>query len=137
MTTHHAGAQPLALTDGIRQFNAWRFYDCHETLEDVWREQAPDIADFYQGIIKAAAGFHHLLRGNHKGAVSLLSGGIDLLAPFRPACFGVDVGRLLDDTRLCLDRMLELGPERLPQFDRALIPQIHFDAEMTMKEPLP
>ncbi len=135
MTTLRA-TDPQALAQAVREFNAWRFYDCHETLEDVWREQAPDIADFYQGLIKVATGFHHLLRGNQKGAVSLLSGGIDLLEPFRPACLGVDIGRLVDDARLCLDRMLELGPERLPQFDRALIPHIHFDAEMTMKEPL-
>ncbi len=127
---------PQALAQAVREFNAWRFYDCHETLEDVWREQARDIADFYQGLIKVAAGFHHLLRGNHKGAVSLFSGGIDLLQPFRPACLGVDIGRLVDDARLCFDLMLELGPERLSQFDRALIPHIHFDAEMTMKEPL-
>lgn len=125
MTTHHAGAQPLALTDGIRQFNAWRFYDCHETLEDLWREEETELADFYQGIIKVAAGFHHLLRGNHKGAVTLLAGGIALLEPFRPGCLGVDTGRLVDDARLCLEGVRALGPEGLSKFDRALIPSIH------------
>jgi hypothetical protein len=61
-----------ALAKAIAEFNSWRFYDCHETLEDAWRDLGgkasrraggdPGMADFYQGVIKAAAGFHHLLR---------------------------------------------------------------------------
>jgi len=118
-----------ALAKGISEFNAWRFYDCHETLEDVWREvgskgEEGTLADFYQGIIKIAAGFHHVLRDNHKGAINLLSDAFRLLESFRPATLGVDVDRLLADTRPCLDRIVELGPERLREFDRSMIPQI-------------
>jgi len=118
-----------ALAKGISEFNAWRFYDCHETLEDVWREvgskgEEGTLADFYQGIIKIAAGFHHVLRDNQHGAVNLLSDAFRLLEPFRPETLGVDVDRLLADTRPCLDRIVELGPERLREFDRSLIPQI-------------
>ena len=119
-----------ALAKGISEFNAWRFYDCHETLEDVWREvgskgEEGTLADFYQGIIKIAAGFHHVLRDNQHGAVNLLSDAFRLLEPFRPATLGVDVDQLLADTRPCLDRIVELGPERLREFDRSMIPQIH------------
>ena len=118
-----------ALAKGIAEFNAWRFYDCHETLEDVWREVGTKggegtLADFYQGIIKIAAGFHHVLRDNHKGAISLLTDAFRLLEPFRPGTLGVDVDRLLADTRPCLDRIVELGEARLREFDRATIPQI-------------
>ena len=79
---------------------SWRFYDCHETLEDVWREvgskgDEATLADFYQGIIKVAAGFHHVLRDNQKGAVNLLSDAFRLLERFRPATLGVDVERLI------------------------------------------
>ena len=125
MTSQRTATQALA--EGIRQFNSWRFYDCHETLEDIWRREQADLADFYQGIIKVAAGFHHLLRGNHKGAVIALSGSLTLLEPFRPSCLGLDIDRLVQDVRSCLDRLQELGPERLSQFDRSLIPHIHFD----------
>ena len=130
MTTQPPVAiDPQALAKGIAEFNSWRFYDCHETLEDVWREEATGLADFYQGIIKVAAGFHHLIRGNHKGAVNLLSGGLQLLEPFRPTCLGVDVRLLIDNVRPCLDAILALGPRRLSQFDRSLIPHIHFHPE--------
>ncbi len=123
--TQRTATAPDALAKGIREFNSWRFYDCHETLEDVWREEETDLADFYQGIIKVAAGFHHLLRGNRKGALSLLAGGLVLLEPFRPACLGVDVQRLIDDVRPCLDRIGALSPRHLAAFDRFLIPSIN------------
>ena len=121
-----------ALAKGIAEFNSWRFYDCHETLEDVWREvgskgEEGTLADFCQGIIKIAAGFHHVLRGNQKGAVSLISDAFRLLEPYRPVTLGVDVEELLRDVKPCLERILELGPERLGQFDRGMIPQIAWD----------
>jgi predicted metal-dependent hydrolase len=120
-----------ALAKGIAEFNAWRFYDCHETLEDVWREvgskgEEGTLANFYQGTIKIAAGFHHVLRDNHHGAVNLLSDAFRLLEPFRPETLGVDVERLLTEVRPCVDRIIELEPARLREFDRSLIPQIHW-----------
>lgn len=113
-----------ALAKALRQFNSWRFYDCHETLEDVWRAEAGDLADFYQGIIKVAAGFHHLLRGNHKGAVNLLGHALTLLQPYRPSCLGVNVQRLLDEVSACYERVRELGPKRQDEFDRSALPTI-------------
>ena len=123
---------PDALARGIIEFNSWRFYDCHETLEDVWREEETGLADFYQGIIKVAAGFHHLLRGNRKGALALLAGGLALLEPFRPACLGVDVQRLIEDVRPCLDRIGQLPARDLAAFERALIPRIHPPKEASL-----
>jgi predicted metal-dependent hydrolase len=117
-----------ALAKGVREFNAWRFYDCHETLEDVWRAEAGDLADFFQGVIKVAAAFHHLLRGNHRGAVTVLGDALRLLAPYRPACLGVDVGRLIDEASACHDRLRELGPKRIAEFDRAALPRIEMEA---------
>src|SRR3989449_4599922 len=121
-----------ALAKGIAEFNSWRFYDCHETLEDVWREvgskgEEGTLADFYQGIIKIAAGFHHVLRDNYKGAVNLLSDGSRLLEPYRTVTIGADVEQLLRDVRPCLDRILELGPDRLREFDRVMLPRIAWD----------
>lgn len=117
-------AQALALA--VRQFNTWRFWECHETLEDLWRAQDTPLANFYQGLIKLAAGFHHLLRGNHRGAVTLLGGGLQLLEPFRPRTLAIDVDPLLAQARACYDSIVALGPQHLADFDRALIPAIAF-----------
>ena len=121
-----------ALVKGIEEFNAWRFYDCHETLEDVWQEAGGKSADaslasLYHGLIKAAAGFHHLLRNNYKGALTLLSDSLRLLEPFRPSALGIDVERLIRDVRDALDAVRDLGPQRVAEFDRAKIPSISFD----------
>ncbi len=114
-----------ALAKAIREFNSWRFYDCHETLEDVWRAEPGDLADFYQGIIKVAAGFHHLLRGNHKGTVNLLGHALTLLEPYRPSRLGVNVQRLIEEAGACYERARDLGPQRLSEFDRSTLPRIH------------
>jgi predicted metal-dependent hydrolase len=133
-----------ALIKGIAEFNSWRFYDCHETLEDIWREAGSkgalrqaqgdrDIgfANFYQGIIKAAAGFHHVIRGNYRGAVNLLEDTFRLLGPYRPAALGVDVDRLLADIGRARDALEAPGADRIAEFDRSLIPAIQFGPEAT------
>lgn len=113
-----------ALARGIREFNSWRFYDCHETLEDVWRAEGGELADFYQGVIKLAAGFHHLLRGNHKGTINLLGHALTLLEPYPPTCLGINVQRLIEEAGACLQRVRELGPRRISEFDRSTLPRI-------------
>jgi hypothetical protein len=119
----------LELRKAVGEFNSWRFYDCHETLEDVWREsgakgEPTGATNFYQGLIKAAAGFHHVLRGNHKGAVNLLSDSLRLLEAYRPECLGIDVERLVGALGGCLARIEALGADGLEEFDRGMIPRI-------------
>lgn len=123
---------PPGFAEAIEQFNSWRFYDCHETLEDIWRElgaksSESQLANFYQGIIKAAAGYHHLLRDNYEGTLKVLGDTSRLLSPYRPRTMGVDVDALLAAIQATLDRVKELGPGRLGQFDRSLIPTIDWD----------
>ena len=118
---------------GVREFNSWRFYDCHETLEDVWLEcggkaiggdARDDLANFYQGVIKAAAGMHHVLRDNHGGAVKVLGDVPRLLDAYRPRTLGLDVDRLLADLERVLAEVRRLGPERIGEFDRELVPSL-------------
>ena len=123
---------PPTFADAIRQFNTWRFYDCHETLEDIWRETGAKgdentLANFYQGLIKAAAGYHHLLRGNHAGVMKVLGDAPRLLAPFQPRTMGVDVEALISAVEQTLERVETLGPEGLASFDRSQIPTMLYD----------
>ena len=50
-------------------WNEGRFFEAHETLEPRWIEQRDRGL---QGLIQLAAAFHHLRRGNQRGARSLL-----------------------------------------------------------------
>jgi predicted metal-dependent hydrolase len=123
----------VELRKAVEEFNSWRFYDCHETLEDVWREsgakgEPSGATNFYQGLIKAAAAFHHVLRGNHKGAVNLLLDSLRLLETYRPVCLGIDVEGFVGEVGDCLGRIEELGAGGIEGFDRGMIPRIEWMA---------
>ena len=42
---------------GIDEFNQQFFFECHETLEEIWLEEHGEERKFYQGIIQIAAGY--------------------------------------------------------------------------------
>ena len=48
---------------GIDEFNQQLFFECHETLEEIWLEEHGEDRKFYQGIIQIAAGYYKLQQG--------------------------------------------------------------------------
>jgi hypothetical protein len=122
------------LAQAIEEFNTNRFFECHETLEDIWRAERRPLRQFYKGVIQVAAGFHHLGRNNWKGTVNKLESGTHYLEPFRPRYLGVDVQRLIDEARGCRSTIVELGRERISEFDRSRIPTIAFDEREAAEE---
>ncbi len=83
-------------------FNAGRYFEAHELLEDFWREhRGPDRA-FYQGLIQVAVALHHHERGNAVGAARVASRARRNLAPWLPSHAGFDVARLLADLEASL-----------------------------------
>ena len=90
---------PDFLMNAVCQFNDGLFWDCHETLEDLWRATPYPLRHFYQGIIKIAVGFHHANRHNAKGARNKLSEGLRLLRPFTPTFLGLETGALAADVQ--------------------------------------
>lgn len=60
---------------GIVQFNKGEYFDCHETLEEVWRELNADEKEITQAIIQIAVAYYHLLNSNSEGARKLLKRG--------------------------------------------------------------
>lgn len=67
------------LRTGLALFNAGRFFEAHEELEDLWRKMHGPERRYLQGLIQVAAGFHHHSRGNLQGAVSLIGRGSERL----------------------------------------------------------
>src|SRR5437016_6398510 len=68
------------IEEGIRLFNAQRFFDAHEALEAVWLKATGDEKVFLHGLIQIAAAFHHHTRRNQAGFRSLLEKGLAKLA---------------------------------------------------------
>jgi predicted metal-dependent hydrolase len=119
-----AQPSPDLLVKGIEQFNAREFFECHETLEELWRAEDNPVRYLYQGILHVGVGYYHLGRGNHHGAVTKLESGIQLLEFYSPSCQGVEIAGLIQAARRSRDRLIELGPDRMREFDQRLIPRI-------------
>lgn len=82
------------LERGVALFNARLFYECHDTLEELWSGLRGPERGLVQGLIQVAVGFYHLGNGNRAGAVRLFERGLQRLAgqPARGA--GLDLAGL-------------------------------------------
>lgn len=70
---------------GVEQFNNGYFFECHDTLEEIWMETVGHDRMFLQGLIQVSVGFYHLFNKNFKGAVSQFMKGLKKLDHYRPA----------------------------------------------------
>lgn len=114
---------PAQLLAGIAEFNQGEYWECHETLEEIWRVEPDHLRYLYQGILQVGVGLYHLRRGNYRGAANKLTGGLAYLAPSEPACLGVDVARLRAEAGAILARLRTLGPERIGELATAPFPK--------------
>jgi len=88
------------LRTGIELFNAGRYYDAHESLEDAWRECAGPEKLYLQGLTQAAVALHHFSTGNLVGARSVLARAIgNLHAP--QGALPIDTPALLAQLETC------------------------------------
>jgi predicted metal-dependent hydrolase len=92
------------LDKGIEEFNRGLFFECHETLEEVWLEEHGEDRLFYQGIIQIAAGYYKLQQGVLIGAIKLWRTGLEKLEPYGRAHLGVDLASLVGPTEENLAR---------------------------------
>lgn len=120
---------PAELLQGIREFNAGDWFDCHETLEDLWGGEQGDARHLYQGVLQVAVALHHWQDGNFRGAMFLLGSAEELLTRVEPVCQGVDVAALLRDSGRLRRALETLGPERMGEVDSSLIPRVRLCPE--------
>jgi uncharacterized protein len=92
-----------ALLRGVEQFNGGLFFQCHDTLEELWSGIRGPSRGFFQGLIQVSVAFYHLGNGNLGGAASMLRRALARFEPY-PARYS----RFhLDDHRTELRRWLE------------------------------
>jgi len=114
---------PPLLLEGVRLFNAGRWFEAHEVLERAWLDEPTPLRRLYQGILQVGVGLHHARRGNLPGALSLLDRGMALLAPFEPTRLGVDVDRLVHDAAAA--RRALAAPGGLESYDWRSAPRVY------------
>ena len=113
-------AYPRQYLEFIKLFNQGCFFEAHEALELLWRQEKGPARNFYHGLIQIAAVFVHLTRflkfrgpvspaggfaenrGPQKsvpeGAKCLLETSRKYLEPYGAVYAGLDVRKILSDT---------------------------------------
>lgn len=120
------GEPPSAdLLRAVAQFNAREYFECHETLEIIWRDEPGLVRVLYKGVLQVGVGCYHLLRGNYRGAILKLTSGAAYLEPYAPRCMGLDVAALIADAHGLRAAIEALGPERLGEVNLRLLPTVH------------
>jgi predicted metal-dependent hydrolase len=113
-----------AILQAFGEFNRGDWYECHETLEDLWIGSEDEPRWFYQGMLQIAVALLHWRNENYGGAISLLTSGIKYLQRVRPVCQRIEVALLAAEAERFLEKLSRLGPERMNELPEALIPKM-------------
>lgn len=114
----------LAL-QGIEEFNRGEYFEAHESLEDAWNDDQSVGRELYRAILQVAVAYLQIERRNYAGAVKMFLRLRQWIEPLPERCRGVDVARLKTDAQLAYDHLVQLGPERIADFDRNLMGSVH------------
>ena len=114
---------PEELLLAVRQFNEGEWFECHETLEELWVGTQGELRDFYQGFLQLAVALHHLQDGNLKGALFLLESGGGMLRRVPVVCQGVDAAGLAVAAAKLHQAVLERGEELVAGLPAELVPK--------------
>jgi uncharacterized protein len=102
---------PGNLLQACQEFNSGKFFECHESLEEIWQEEQGEVRDLYKGLIQVAAAFVHVTRGNFVGADRLMRTALGYLAPYRAeGAMGFDVEAICARVEACHRDLISNGP---------------------------
>src|ERR1044071_7929777 len=119
---------------GIQEFHDGLFFECHETLEEIWLEDHGGDRKFYQGIIQIAAGYYKLEQGVPAGALKLWRMGVEKLVPYSPAHLGISVDALIQAVE---ENLSALAANETSEGNPAIQPpSIHFICRPSIDDPL-
>ena len=76
---------------GVDEFNRGFYFECHDTLEDMWMGLRGPARDFFQGLIQVSVAFYHLTGGNLPGAESMLRRALKRFGRYPDRYFGFDL----------------------------------------------
>jgi predicted metal-dependent hydrolase len=111
-----------ALEKGVGEFNAGFFFECHDTLEEMWSGIRGPSRDFFQGLIQVSVAFYHLTSGNLAGAESMLGRALKRLAGYPDRYIGFDLAAHRRELTAWLGRIhgsdgASIGLEPLPRWE--------------------
>jgi predicted metal-dependent hydrolase len=101
---------------GVHEFNKGFYFECHDTLEEVWAGVRGEGRDFLQGLIQVSVAFYHLTGGNLVGAESLFLRALQRFSRYPARAYGFDLDAQREEikARLARIRSGEAGVEPSP-----------------------
>lgn len=106
--------------EGLRLFNAGKYFEAHEALEEAWKAERGEVRDLYRGILQIAVVYLHITRGNYNGAVKVHGRSVKWLKKWPDICRGIYVEELRRDAGIVIEEMIKLGKEHIREFDMSL-----------------
>jgi len=97
----------------VAEFNARLFFECHDTLEELWSGLRGPWRDFFQGLIQVTVAFYHLGNGNLGGAASMLDRALRRLEGYPPRYYGFDLASHREELERWRSRLLARDLEAL------------------------
>jgi uncharacterized protein len=76
---------------GVDEFNRGFYFECHDTIEDLWSGLRGPSRDFFQGLIQVSVAFYHLGNGNLAGTASMMRRALKRFERYPGRYFGFDV----------------------------------------------
>jgi uncharacterized protein len=111
---------------GMKLFNAQKFFEAHEALEDAWREEQGKVRNLYRGILQVAVVYLHTARGNYDGAVKVSERSMKWLKDWPDICRGIEVGKLRKDLEIVMNEVHRLGKINISEFDTSAFKYIEW-----------
>jgi hypothetical protein len=107
-----------ALAEAQELLDAGRPFHAHEVLEDAWKSAPEEERELWRGLAQLAVGLTHAMRGNARGAATLLERGAGNIGGYPAAPHGIDVPALAAWARglaagAAAGRDLDTSPPRL------------------------
>lgn len=89
----HEREYPREYLEGIRLFNAGKYFEAHEAWEEIWMRSSGEARLFFQMLIQSAVCFHHYEGGNARGATGLYERVLEKLSRLPDVYMSLDVRR--------------------------------------------
>ena len=121
--------------EGLRLFNAGKYFEAHEALEIAWLEEKARIRDLYKGILQVGVAYLHITRGNYNGAVKVYGRSQKWLKGWPDVCRGIDVKKLREDAERVIAEVKKLGAKDIKAFDMRLLKPVRWEQADRKQKP--
>ena len=112
--------------DGINLFNDKKFYEAHESWEELWTEFNLDDALLIQGLIQLSVAYFHITNINLKGSKNLFNKSLPKLEKFKlKNKRNINVQEIIDIAEIALQKVISI--KNVNDFDWSMVPKIKID----------